>query len=612
MVLRLLCILLFINAKTLVFGSNILTYDHFKNLGIDSVITELKQRKISSVEERVYISRLLANAYTRKGVYKTAIEELTGILESKYYEIQQEEKGLLYIELANAYKFDAQYETAIKYYLKGIDLFKQNKFWGLYCEAHVSVAEYYRKIGGPEKGLEYANKALEIYKVKGLNNKTIYFQALSRKAAIYNEHNFLEKSIEISKKLIDLCVKAGDKKIEATARNELGYSYMNQNKYESANEQFIIAEKIFREKGDLYNAVLALNNRATSCSRAGYPSDYSVGIQRSIIKEVKEHELDYPLEYVYGILSATYVDKQDWDSAIIFQDKYFFSKLRTEHKKYHNKVYEIEASYKNEKIKREKQIVEDVLDKEKELRKTQEKRTLLIQFLLVVVGFLLIVLFWMYYLKRKANKSLVTEINLKELLLKEVNHRVKNNIQMVSSLLSLQSSRAKSKETKIALKEGVSRINALGFAHQELYKNEDFTYIQIDEYMELISSSLCRKTKISININIDSGFKMHVEKAQALGFIVNELITNSIKYAWSEVNESSEIEISAIEENGEAVFLYRDNGIGYTENYSNKKSNSLGSSLIHSFIERQLKGSYRYYSENGAVVEIKFKLENVL
>lgn len=427
-----------------------------------------------------------------------------------------------------------------------------------------------------------------------------------------NEHNDLENSIKFSKELIELSLTANDKKTEANARHELGYSYMNQNKFELANEQFLIAEEIYREKGDLYNAILVLNNRAASSARGGYDIDYCLNLQKKIVKEVHENDLDYPLEYVFGILSAAYVEKEDWKQAIVFQDQYFFSKLTAEHKKYNNKVYQIEASHENEQVKREKQGVEKMLEAEKLLGKSKEKKVFLILVLLLTVIFSSIVLLRMYSLKRKANERLVAEVEIKELLLKEVNHRVKNNMQMVSSLLTLQSARVKSTETKDALKIGVSRIKALGFAHQELYKGDDFTFIKIGEYLKLIADSLCRRTEVKIEVDVEKEFKMHIEKAQALGFIVNELITNSIKYAWEENDDDSAILIKIIEFEEDILFMYKDNGIGYGENKEGLVGQSLGSSLMHSFIERQLNGTYSYYTDNGAVMEIKYKLSDVI
>jgi tetratricopeptide (TPR) repeat protein len=176
MLKKLIFILFVLSLKLQVLAGGILRYDHFQNVGIDSIITELKHEKETSNKDVVYISRLLANAYVRKGVYKLAEDELIETIGLMTNEVSEESRGLVYLELGDVYKFAGEYDEAIKFYLKGIDVFKHKNLWNLYCEAHISVAEYYRKIGGKVRGLEYINEALNIYIVQRnwMMNKYIF------------------------------------------------------------------------------------------------------------------------------------------------------------------------------------------------------------------------------------------------------------------------------------------------------------------------------------------------------------------------------------------------------------------------------------------------------
>jgi two-component sensor histidine kinase len=144
-----------------------------------------------------------------------------------------------------------------------------------------------------------------------------------------------------------------------------------------------------------------------------------------------------------------------------------------------------------------------------------------------------------------------------------------------------------------------------------LYQNEDYNHIFIKEYLNKIAQNLCLHTQIDVEVSVPTSYLMHIEKAQALGFIVNELITNSIKYAWSESTKIKKIKIELKVSSGDVSFLYVDNGEGYPVNYDFKKSRSLGTKLINSFVERQLIGTIEVYNNNGAVTHINFKQENV-
>jgi len=239
--------------------------------------------------------------------------------------------------------------------------------------------------------------------------------------------------------------------------------------------------------------------------------------------------------------------------------------------------------YINNKARRAKKI-------EFELKKLVEQKTIQIQ----------------------AEKDAVSnQLSKNKLLLKEVNHRVKNNMQMVSSLLELQTSHVNDDNSKKALKSSISRIRALGYAHQELYKNDDYSFVFIHDYLKLIVDQLCHNLDCSVTLDIDTSFQMQIEKAQSLGFIINELITNSVKHAWKE-GGFKRIDIKLFNDKKNARLIYKDNGKGFPENFEYSKQKSLGSTLISSFVSRQLGGQIEMSKLQKAEVIIKFKIEDVL
>lgn len=176
----------------------------------------------------------------------------------------------------------------------------------------------------------------------------------------------------------------------------------------------------------------------------------------------------------------------------------------------------------------------------------------------------------------------------KDSLLKEIHHRVKNNLQMVSSLLSLQTKNTRSKAAIQALEEGKSRVKAMALIHQKLYQNEDLSVIEMQGYIEsLINSvqSVYKKGGHNINIIIDAeGVELDIDRAIPFGLILNELVSNSFKYAFpDEVRKETEEKISIYlsKDSEKGYFEYSDNGVGLPEESDLNQNASMGIRLMN-------------------------------
>ncbi|TLF44609.1 tetratricopeptide repeat protein [Maribacter aurantiacus] len=198
------------------------------------------------------------------------------------------------------------------------------------------------------------------------------------------------------------------------------------------------------------------------------------------------------------------------------------------------------------------------------------------------------------YLKSIKNQRLIAEqkhfiensLIEKDSLLKEIHHRVKNNLQMVSSLLSLQTKNTKSKAAIEALEEGKSRVKAMALIHQKLYQNEDLSVIEMQGYIEsLINSvqSVYKKGGHNINITIDAeGVELDIDRAIPFGLMLNELVSNSFKYAFPNDEENGKIYIHVRKTQGqEGFFEYTDNGVGLPEDSEERANSSMGIRLMN-------------------------------
>ncbi len=188
----------------------------------------------------------------------------------------------------------------------------------------------------------------------------------------------------------------------------------------------------------------------------------------------------------------------------------------------------------------------------------------------------------------------------KEVLLRELHHRVKNNLQMVSSLLQLQESSSTSQERTI-LKESRDRVRILALVHESLYQSADLSGVDMSNYLKRVCRGLSESTVPPYQIQVDVNALMDSSVAVPCGLIVNELVTNSIKHG----KNGGVIGVSLIEQNGAMVLRVRDDGPGYPDPSSCETADTLGIRLVNA-LTGQLGGEINFCNENGAIATVVF------
>ena len=197
----------------------------------------------------------------------------------------------------------------------------------------------------------------------------------------------------------------------------------------------------------------------------------------------------------------------------------------------------------------------------------------------------------------------------KELLLNEIHHRVKNNMQVMSSLINLQACNIDNQNYKNAFNETRDRIKSMALVHEQLYKSRDFTFINLKDYITQLSSRLMRSYSIApgkIDLKLDVGnFNLTITKAVPCGLIINELISNALKYAFPD-DIRGRLWIKLNKDDDEKCLLsIKDNGIGLTKDFNSQKPDSLGFKLVTMLIE-QIDGSLKMTSGKGTEFIISF------
>ena len=215
--------------------------------------------------------------------------------------------------------------------------------------------------------------------------------------------------------------------------------------------------------------------------------------------------------------------------------------------------------------------------------------------------------------RMQAEKALRVSLEEKEALLKEIHHRVKNNLQIVSSLLSLQTEHVAPEEALEALKESQNRVRSMAMIHEQLYSSGDLARIKFDRYVRDLTSYIfrtysTRAGKISLTMDVQP-VALGIDRAIPCGIIINELVTNALKHAFPHESGGT-IHIRFVKGGDQEVLLtVEDDGVGIPEGLDPEKSTSLGLELVQTLVE-QLKGKVSIESSGGARFSIRFPLQS--
>ena len=310
-----------------------------------------------------------------------------------------------------------------------------------------------------------------------------------------------------------------------------------------------------------------------------------------------------------GRLRDLYTQRRDFAQALSMTNqlldvqKELFESSKT------RQVEELEIKY--EAGKKEQEVVLLNAQNEAASLRLKSSRRLSIGLGFISLVFILFAIV-LYRLNKKINaqKNLISKaLSEKDILLREIHHRVKNNLQVISSLLNLQSRHLEDGKAQVALKEGQNRVRSMALIHQKLYQEDNLTGIHVQDYL----TRLTRNLFASYNVNVDrvqldlaiDNLNIDVDTLIPLGLIVNELITNALKYAFPE-DQHGTIVVRLSEENGHLWLRVHDDGIGLDEHRRDKLESSFGYQMINVFTS-QLDADLRVRSEKGTQVDLYIK-----
>ena len=209
---------------------------------------------------------------------------------------------------------------------------------------------------------------------------------------------------------------------------------------------------------------------------------------------------------------------------------------------------------------------------------------------------------------KHAEDKIKASLNEKDILLRELHHRVKNNLQIILSLINLQSNGIKNKEDLEIFRESQSRVKSLAIIHEKLYRSADFANINFEEYIESLVNYLLSyysADSIEVIIDVKKDIILNMDTAVPCGLIINELVTNAIKHAFNE-SKSGQINITLKSDNGCFTLIVSDNGEGIPPEVDLDNPQKLGLQLVKSLTD-QLEGKIEYNGSKNTEFKIQFR-----
>jgi two-component system, sensor histidine kinase PdtaS len=278
-----------------------------------------------------------------------------------------------------------------------------------------------------------------------------------------------------------------------------------------------------------------------------------------------------------------------------------------------SQVLAMENKYKSDRL-HSQELLSNALNRESAAQKSELKKQYWVRGLLsagLVALFVMGAVAWRLYKKSQFKKKIIEKqaANL-QVLMKEIHHRVKNNLQIISSLLDIQSMSLQNNNMAAeAIREGRNRVQSMALIHQYLYQEDNIRGIWVEDYIKTLTENLfasynINPDKIKLETDIDR-INLDVDSVIPVGLIINELVSNALKYAFNGVRTGT-LFISLKQKENYLDLMVRDNGIGFPTTPGEIKEQSFGLQLIRAFAQK-LKASLSFYNNNGAVISMQIK-----
>ncbi|HKK38494.1 MAG TPA: histidine kinase dimerization/phosphoacceptor domain -containing protein, partial [Cryomorphaceae bacterium] len=481
-------------------------------------------------------------------------------------------------------------DGALKLYLEVIPL--RNELGGAGLEnTFNNMAIIFRVQGNDRKALDYFEKSYALEVKNG--NKAGMAGSLNNIAITLKNLDMRDSVPQLLKQSLQLAEEIKSDRLAMHSLINLGGWYFQENKNDSAFTYFTEALRLGGKVGDSASVCVSRIGIADILRMDGNYESAEREYKMALEMAISLHSLDYQTR-AYRNLAELYKAKNEPQKAYEQLEKYLLLREELLSEELVRTTNELEQKY--ESARKEQEIAEleltAVAQNLSAVENQNQKRLLLLVAILLVgiSGFVT----YRFVNQRKVarilrtkNATIAEALSERELLLREIHHRVKNNLQVVSSLLSIQGREIKDEKAKSAISESKNRVHSMALIHQYLYSDKELASIDMEEYIPDLCRKLFNAYKLDhdlIDLRVDvEPISLDVDTAIPLGIIINELITNSLKYAFEAEDEGC-IEIRFAERQNQLILTVNDNGKGLQD--KERSDISFGMKLIRAFEEK--------------------------
>jgi pentatricopeptide repeat protein len=487
------------------------------------------------------------------------------------------------------YRMQGDYATAVNKLLRSISINEELRAIGPAADSYLDLSQVYKDMVGATSTLEYINKGVgcshqaynlfnSIHDTAGmvgcLNECGILYRD---RAKIKGQEKYYDSAFAAYIKAVDMIERSGKGKgLVSKLYNNISQVYNEYWKdYKKALEYLFKAEELNKNAHNLMSLSFNYGNISLVYTKLKRPAQ-SLVYARKMLETARQLDRPERLRNAYNSMYSSFADAGRFDSALYYYKQADILDDSLNNVAKTNEVVALQTKF--ETGKKELEIQRLHTDSLVKNRQIVFLVSALLIFVLLAVGLVLL-----YYRIRKQRQQIAGQSKKLEVMMKELHHRVKNNLQIVSSLLSLQTYKVQDEEALLVLKESQQRVQAMSFIHQRLYKTESLTAVNMKEYLtdlaeSLVSSYGFNRDDFDLDITVEKEM-LDIDKALPIGLIINELMTNALKYAYSNTYRPS-LNITLTEEDTKLVCTIKDNGTGIDEQQWKQKKNSFGKQLI--------------------------------
>lgn len=495
-------------------------------------------------------------------------------------------------------RMQGKYAEAIVHYQKSIQIAQEAGDMKAAASGYDGLSQTYYYMEDIPKAIQTCQTSIDLFREAGSNdNLAGMLNNLGTMQMNLEKWEEAEKSI---KEAIAIKEKLKIRNISGSYAN-LADIYVSQKKYDLAKQQ-IDKAKLYLPKGntpmkqailDSEVKILTKQKEFKRAKRVALEA-YNLGKSRGDNRAVES-----AMTHIIGLEKelGDYKSALDWQSDyLVFKDS--ISEIT-------NKAQINEFLTKYETAEKDREIALLAKDNELQSVRIQQQQRNLLFGLLGLIFFLGLVtfLFLQRQRLRQTKGELETSLAEKETLLKEIHHRVKNNLQLVTSLLNIQAEKESPQTIDEFLTQGQNRVKSMALIHEQLYRSDNISSIDIKEYAEnLVKSIFEIHGNQSIIYKVQSDHThLDIDQAIPLGLIINELVNNSLKHAFN-TKDDGKLHVQMKQSVDQLEVIVKDDGDGFS---SNNSKNSIGLQLVQ-ILTKQLKGTFELHHQTGTTAKLVF------